>query len=833
MGANAFASLAVLQMPPFSRLLPASCCPDKDLVLVVSRLGGKDRLSLWKMQGSKKWEIDIYTDGSHNEEIVDLAWSPNGQTIVVLHDPPRITLHSIQDGRKDRDVPILHPLPEKTRLTGVWWFVEEKDTTVGSIPDIFKRGDNITGSAHSILKILPLLDSVKDDTQPLPVNGLFAFSDSHTNISRSDMPEAIASWPTLPFDPLTASIQPPPHVTEHGSEEFDESNNIDENSILAVADNIGCLHCFLDGSYPLGAVSILPQSTTSSLHKGSRTSTLVAHQRVENGKSSITPLLPTSVCFPLLKKRIPRDLARISTTTRELLWYTMRVMDDLHTIWFGTTTQPGARELGERWIHSLGALQPDPSGGNRVSQSILDLVHFLITGRPSDAVSDFIGSGEQMSERGLQKWESTVIEALIKIRDFSQQRIALAFQRVYLMLEEVLGWSQLPQLYGLCELQTEDIEQCLKMTNRAITAASWLSATARRELSHFREFMKWLRYEIAIASNTSDGHTVPQPRHDVLEVDSYLMSGLINSQVDKFFRHGVAHFQSRDLGVPDEPPDLSAAMKRARNALKDPTQTSLQHAVAQDDHHHVDRNLHLLVQDLAKRCGAIFLCAASATARSAEVSHETRPSSGPSSFPSDDRYSIWERTIVDEEAPSRVVQHLAIHVPSAEYRTCLCLTRLRYGHEAPSLNDLGVAILECRLREDSHGIVDFDLLDADFFDDESLVIVYRAQGVSGPTYIAIVAYSDVEFQEVQAQEYVNEPSREGLMLDTFQRWKDGQLQPVFMPIKRSRVLSVGREGDVSLAVNGRAGRRVACVLDSRGVLETLDLEGDETGEESE
>ena len=25
-----------------------------------------------------------------------------------------------------------------------------------------------TGSAHSILKILPLLDSVKDDTQPLP-----------------------------------------------------------------------------------------------------------------------------------------------------------------------------------------------------------------------------------------------------------------------------------------------------------------------------------------------------------------------------------------------------------------------------------------------------------------------------------------------------------------------------------------------------------------------------------------------------------------------------------------------------------------------------------------
>ena len=91
MGANAFASLAVLQMPPFSRLLPASCCPDKDLVLVISRLGGKDRLSLWKMQGSKKWEIDIYTDGSHNEEIVDLAWSPNGEYSRFLYIGPLYT----------------------------------------------------------------------------------------------------------------------------------------------------------------------------------------------------------------------------------------------------------------------------------------------------------------------------------------------------------------------------------------------------------------------------------------------------------------------------------------------------------------------------------------------------------------------------------------------------------------------------------------------------------------------------------------------------------------------------------------------------------------------
>lgn len=76
--ANDFVPLATLQLPAASRLLPSACCPDKDLVVVISRLGGKDRMSLWKMQGSKKWEVDVDTGAAYDEEVVDLAWSPDG-----------------------------------------------------------------------------------------------------------------------------------------------------------------------------------------------------------------------------------------------------------------------------------------------------------------------------------------------------------------------------------------------------------------------------------------------------------------------------------------------------------------------------------------------------------------------------------------------------------------------------------------------------------------------------------------------------------------------------------------------------------------------------------
>ena len=160
METNGFASLAVLQLPSACRLLSSACCPDKDLVILISRLGGKDRMSLWKMQGAKKWEVDVGSDANSSEEIVGLAWSPDGkyvirswyifshvlcalaQTVAVAHDPPRITIHSVQDGREEGVLTIKTPANPHRRpckITGIWWFKEERVATRSSIPDIFRR----------------------------------------------------------------------------------------------------------------------------------------------------------------------------------------------------------------------------------------------------------------------------------------------------------------------------------------------------------------------------------------------------------------------------------------------------------------------------------------------------------------------------------------------------------------------------------------------------------------------------------------------------------------------------------------------------------------------
>jgi anaphase-promoting complex subunit 4 len=78
METNDFAPISVLHFPSSCRLLASACSPDKDLVVLISRLGGKDRMALWKLQGSKKWEVDVGSDENNSEAIVGLTWSPTG-----------------------------------------------------------------------------------------------------------------------------------------------------------------------------------------------------------------------------------------------------------------------------------------------------------------------------------------------------------------------------------------------------------------------------------------------------------------------------------------------------------------------------------------------------------------------------------------------------------------------------------------------------------------------------------------------------------------------------------------------------------------------------------
>lgn len=79
---ESFARLADVSFPASSKLFPASWCPTMDLFVMAVPLSNRHRLGLWKMGGTKVWDVEVakLTEGATEQthSIVNVAWSPDG-----------------------------------------------------------------------------------------------------------------------------------------------------------------------------------------------------------------------------------------------------------------------------------------------------------------------------------------------------------------------------------------------------------------------------------------------------------------------------------------------------------------------------------------------------------------------------------------------------------------------------------------------------------------------------------------------------------------------------------------------------------------------------------
>lgn len=222
--------------------------------------------------------------------------------------------------------------------------------------------------------------SSKTKVTQLPANyifsatDLFAFQGTQTRPKQqSAVPEIIETWPILPSDPEAASIGSSQPTGAGTTERFDDdAEDPNVNSLLIIADDQGCVHPYLDGSYPLGIVELgMPGSQA----RVSVVSVIEGEMDVSIGQMYISPTIqvrdadnvstqisPERLALPLLDTRKVRDLARLSSSMHELVWYCMRVVKEMRDVWFGTATLTGAREFGPRWIGALETKLKDQYG---------------------------------------------------------------------------------------------------------------------------------------------------------------------------------------------------------------------------------------------------------------------------------------------------------------------------------------------------------------------------------------------------------------------------------------------------------------------------------------
>lgn len=113
---------------------------------------------------------------------------------------------------------------------------------------------------------------------------------------------------------------------------------------------MGNIHCFLDGSFPLGTFLFNTNFPIASMYKKSDEPTFSINIRTaETG----TCLAPTIVDMTLMRRRSVRDVARTSSTARELTWYIMRCVKEMQKFWYGQDLQGGARTMGPKWVEAL------------------------------------------------------------------------------------------------------------------------------------------------------------------------------------------------------------------------------------------------------------------------------------------------------------------------------------------------------------------------------------------------------------------------------------------------------------------------------------------------
>ncbi|QRV76536.1 hypothetical protein RhiJN_04551 [Ceratobasidium sp. AG-Ba] len=800
-----------------------------DLAVVVSRSpDGGDRLGLWRMQGGRVWDV-APADHTH---ITHLAWSPDG-----AHTPPRGLMYTHSAQVSPSSAPTTPPaslsirstmgLPSDTLLSPTTYSLSPPSgglTTTGSLPQTSLQ---ILCAAAQIR-----LGSFASRTAPAPrpVQGSSAKPaigiGAATAFGLPEPPKqkwyepspVIRSIPTLPLDLESASIgasdrAPTTSRTRDAARAKTKDEKTDPNAgtLVVVADSAGRLHLYLDGSYPLGSLQIADSGGAVALTKRTSITSFSIHP-----VGQTTSVAPALVDIPIAVEAATRNVARASSTIRALLDYIHLGIEELALVWNGHQDKDGVKDAGNYWAKLI--QDKKRMLNDRVTLGpVSELTLLLLTGRATDSLQDFLGGGGKLTDRSVNHWEQMVSHALIKMRDYAGRRLAPAAERLVVVLEEIRGWAAWPDRYDSFRFSPRAIEDCLRRAHRVIAYSQWLAIEANAELSRFLEFMKFIRSEIHKASDPDANARAPGSAQTQFDPTDCLVQWAYASHLSRV----------TDATVPPGEKEQEANARSNRSLLSE----------------YPERNLLALVGDLAQRCADLCGEAAGATTRHARVvradtgalggnrdegkgvSHEDKSQKAPR-----------ERTVTNKEGEAGWEQFVATSVHRAD-NAYLCLLKIKHGHEAtegrPELVE--AAVMECaaRAREESEETLDLEILDLEFFDDDALVVVVRTKEPQGRAFIATVMYRDVEFFKAVAEDDRVCRSWETWVQWAIDEYQSGRFSGAPVPIERSRELRAWSGGGAQLAVNGRRGRRMACVLDESGVLEVLDMEGGDEAEEAD
>ncbi|WWC94956.1 hypothetical protein V866_001808 [Kwoniella sp. B9012] len=804
---TSFTPLSTIPLPSSHILHPGSCNPSMDLIVLLSlpnttlsansnswkgkakEVGSKTQVSLWRTGGSKVWQVGVEGD------VQGLAWNEDGLILSLLSSGSNgnfVHHLSVHTGEIIRSIPLPSDLIDEDRK-GRWVDMKWKVSQNG-----WAKVKN--GSALDIIDSLPTITPVDP---PKPPNQLpFMRQTALTQTSpKPTIHSSLSTFPAL----LPSNIPLQPDILQIGSSECS----------------------LLTGTFALPSNS----QPTREILELSKISDKIVH----------------------LLNIILRGIENAEIHFREGEKQTMICREDLETC-----AKQQAMSIQD--VHS-------------------DLFRFLMTGRSGVAVNEWMGN--RLTGRTITKWDQTLDMSFRTIQNLIIESISPALERLVLLLEEMRGWSRTPRYQTQLHLNENDISKAIDLVLGFAKLVEGMRRDAEHELKAASEFMKWLKYEIARAvSQDPSSDDLPLPTHDLKLVWSFMLNGFVRSSFHDHFPYLIVRPPKDTL-----PSDHATYPRISTRSLDDVLRETSQ--VLKIDH-----PSHSAVADTPSVQANQSLDSENTSMdMSVSMTHENHDDNGdltPTGILSDDeeedegisRFSspdtVGNKYAVPEEEEEEVKRVMAKEPwvwANTLIRDLEGLVRSAVGgvegdgagrmerDDEQELNlrdkrlvDGGtweVVILEQddiqRLwllnidnANDSLTISKFATfsisearcLSIRFFDDEEIVLLMESEN---GRYLTTFRYPDISDEMVELP-----VQKEWRLVDVLREYRDAFEVIPSIPMSRSRYLGptpqsddiLGR--DPEIALNGRKGRRLGCILYEDGKeVQVWDLDVDEDDEEEE
>ncbi|GAO50137.1 hypothetical protein SAICODRAFT_70201 [Saitoella complicata NRRL Y-17804] len=552
--------------------------------------------------------------------------------------------------------------------------------------------------------------------------------------------------------------------------------------VLIAADDQGHLHVSIFGTFFLGTVTLpVPapahHSSTSTLSTHIIT---VADKGVQNRQWS---LLDMSF-FRHYNVSI-RNLASISTKVFSLIAYLAEAFEAMTAEW---------KEMKRiQQLYMEACVETIEEHGAGPVTPVIELFQLLMTGIPSSVLREWLT--DRLTERGLKRWEKASVSGYAAIRRLVVEHVHPALDRLALALTKLEKLSSDQSL----DLHRQHVQRCLDLHRMLFMQSHFLLRIMNEEDVRFKSFAAWLRF---IFDEISPVEGAPPPNDDApdeidaTKVAEFIVRCLPQSRIRPYF-------ENEGPALPrQQRPEEASDIKMSKTFMNDWSIQQIEGDAVSDE-----ASLENILKTLRLSSIEVFRAPAQMLREKISIHPQKLLATGnPEGRSTSSILRVVERVNEKEVFMAYDVTHgseRALHVHRY-------LIREESGSDANPCSTLLVGIAVVNLEANGEPC---EVKDLAFVDDQSMLLLLCTSDSSKYVLWAL-DYSSLTYSPLAEGSVITTDIPSQPLQTSRKHWFDAAFVPR------------------AIAVNGRAGRRIGCVMaEEQQRYLIFDLDADDESED--